>query len=62
MSLKKGAKVRLVQPVIEGEVVGGAFVEDEVQYLVAYTDEHGEPHQRYFPVEKLEEVQPQTES
>ena len=62
MSLKKGAKVRLVQPVIEGEVVGGAFVEDEVQYLVSYTDEHGEPHQRYFSAEKLEEVQQQTES
>lgn len=62
MSLKKGAKVRLVQPVIEGEVVGGAFVEDEVQYLVDYTDENGESHQRYFPAEKLEEVHPQPES
>lgn len=54
MTLKKGNKVRLIQPVIEGDVISGAFVDDEPQYLVEYADEVGEKHQRYFKPEQLE--------
>lgn len=61
MALKTGAQVRVILPVITGEVVGGAFVDGEPQYLVRYTDAEGDLQVRYFPVEKLEEVAQPTE-
>lgn len=55
MALKAGAQVRVILPVITGEVVGGAFVDGEPQYLVRYTDAEGDLQERYFPAEQLEE-------
>lgn len=55
MAIKQGSTVRLITPVIEGEVVGGQFVDGEPQYLVRYTDLEGELQERYFPAESLEE-------
>lgn len=56
MAIKQGSQVRLITPVIAGEVVGGQFVDGEPQYLVRYTDMEGDLQERYFPAEKLEEV------
>lgn len=56
MALRTGAQVRVILPVISGEVVGGSFVDGEPQYLVRYTDAEGDLQERYFPAEKLEEL------
>lgn len=61
MAIKQGSQVRLIVPVIAGEVVGGQFVDGEPQYLVRYTDIEGDVQERYFPADKLEEVAPQAE-
>lgn len=53
LAFKKGDMVRQVVPVIEGEVMTLAIVDDAVQYLVRYTDASGEVHERYFTEEEL---------
>lgn len=54
--LKNGAKVRLVQPVIEGVVLGTETNGDDFGYRVAYQGADGEAHQRFFAVDQVEEV------
>lgn len=54
LAFKKGAKVRQVVPVIEGEVVGQQIIDDEVQYEVAYGGSDGEQHSRFFKESELE--------
>lgn len=50
MTYPKGAKVRQIVPVIEGEVAERRFNEtaDEVEYLIGYATPEGEVHQRWF--------------
>lgn len=58
-TFKKFSKVRLVQPVIEGHIVGGVLGSDgaSVDYEVEYTAPHnGELRRRHFNGEELELV------
>jgi hypothetical protein len=52
---KKGAVVRLVQPVIEGVIVGGKLADggDNIDYVVAYLLPSGEVHERHFSSDEL---------
>lgn len=58
MAIAKGTKVRQIVPVIEGEVK--AFSVDQehgtLQYLVGWTDEDGQYHERYFAAGEVEPV------
>jgi hypothetical protein len=54
IAFKKGAKVRQIVPVIEGEVVDVKIVDGDVQFEVAYTGADGEPHARYFTEDEIE--------
>ncbi len=56
MPLNKGAKVRQVVPVIEGEITERRFNDeaDSMEYLVAFTDAEGEPSERWFTEAQLE--------
>ncbi len=54
--LKPGTKVRLVQPVIEGEVLKPETNGDAFGYRVAYTGPDGESHERFFTQAEIEEV------
>lgn len=56
MPISKGATVRQVVPVIEGEVIDRRFDEasEGMSYLVSYTDADGETHQRWFAEADLE--------
>ena len=58
--MKKGKKVRLIQPVIEGEVVSTRYNEEKegLEHLVEWTGSDGEVHQRWFAESDLEEAQP----
>lgn len=60
--MKAGTQVRLIQPVIQGEVKERRInpADDELEVLVAYTDAEGQPAARWFRPEQLEqlEVQP----
>jgi len=59
--MKAGTQVRLIQPVIQGEVMERRInPDDELEVLVAYTDAEGQPAARWFRPEQLEqlEVQP----
>jgi hypothetical protein len=56
--MKTGTTVRLKQPVIQGEIKARRFNDaDELELLVAWT-ENGEPVERWFAAEQLEEVRP----
>lgn len=56
-TLKKGSKVRLVQPVIEGEVLAAETDSEQFGYRVRYKDPHSEDyHERFFPDSALEEI------
>ena len=54
--MKIGNTVRLIQPVIQGEIVDTTFDKGvgKLQHLVAWTDETGERQQRWFSEEQLE--------
>lgn len=52
--LKKGTQVRLVQPVIVGEVIEATIIDGEVQYRVEYRDANGDTQERFFPAEQIE--------
>lgn len=56
MSISKGTQVRQRVTVIEGTVTDRRLAgeTDEVEYLVAYTDEAGESHERWFLGSQLE--------
>lgn len=58
-TFKKGAAVRLVQPIVAGVVMGGVLSEegDKVDYRVVITLPSGEYHVRSFSGEDLEEVE-----
>lgn len=57
MAMQKGARVRQVSPVIEGEIVDRRFDDaaDGMQYLVSY-EADGETHSRWFAEREVEEV------
>ncbi len=61
MKFKKGDIVRQVVPVIEGEIVSKAIVDDDVQYEVAYIGADGEPHSRFFKEDELKSANPDAE-
>ena len=52
--LKSGTQVSLVQPVISGQVAKAEIVDDEIKYLVAYTDANGQAQERWFSESELE--------
>lgn len=54
MKFKKGDIARQVVPVIEGQIISVAIVDDEVQYELAYTGADGEPHSRFFKEDEIE--------
>lgn len=54
--LKTGTTVRLVQPVVQGEITGASIVDDEVQYKVEYVDANGERQERFFTESVLEVI------
>ena len=54
--LQPGTNVEFVQPTLKGEVVKAAIIDNSIQYLVAYTNDEGVAHERWF---KEDEVQVQ---
>lgn len=56
LKFKSGDDVRQIIHPIEGKIVGKAIVDDDVQYLVEWTDKDGERCQRYFREEEIEGV------
>lgn len=58
-----GSPVRLIQPVVSGEVADTEFDKDanELKHLVTYTSEDGETHSRWFPASQLEANGPKPE-
>lgn len=58
MTFKLTQQVRQKVPVIQGEVIQRRLneVEDQLEYLVAYTDEAGEAHERWFLEKEIEDV------
>jgi len=63
MSFTKGATVRLIQPVIQGEVVGATIDETTLdrRFLVRWTNAEGDTVERYFTEAELEAVEPPAE-
>lgn len=59
--MKKGTPVRLVQPVIKGEIKEAKVIDDDIQYRVEYTGIDGEIHERFFRESELEEIQAETQ-
>lgn len=55
--MKTGNTVRVVQPVISGEIVDTQYNKssNELEHLVSWSDDGGE-HQRWFSEAQLEEV------
>lgn len=58
--MKAGTLVRLIQPVIQGEVKERRInpATDELELLVEWTDADGQAVQRWFDADQLQEVQP----
>lgn len=56
MAHPQGTKVRQVAPAIEGEVKKTRFNEmaDCLEYLVGYTNDQGEAHERWFLESQVE--------
>lgn len=54
--LKKGTPVRLVQPVIQGEVLRVETDGERFGYRVAYRGADGERHERFFGADQIEAV------
>jgi hypothetical protein len=55
-TFKRDDQVRLIQPVIQGTVIKRDIIDDEDMYLVAWTDENGEPQERIFREDQIEAV------
>ena len=51
--LKSGTPVGLVQPTLEGTILEAKIFNEEVQYLVAYTNDEGVPQERWFTEAQL---------
>lgn len=60
MPIAKHSTVRLITPVIEGEVVGADLNPDtlSIRYRVQWTDENGDLQERAFEEAQLEVVAP----
>lgn len=56
MSFKTGDKVRVVPPVIEGEIVGAAVDSEATLLLLVEYQADGQTQQRYFKADQLEAV------
>ena len=57
MTFQLNDSVRVVQPTIEGKVVGAIMGDNfKVKLLVEYAGADGEIHQRYFEQEQLEAI------
>lgn len=58
MAVEIGKKARLIQPVIEGNVIDTEYDKDakSLRHLVEYTDANGEVQTRWFTEAQLEEV------
>lgn len=56
MSFSEGQPVKLKQPTIRGKVVDTRYNKDakELEHLVAYKDQEGEEHTRWFLESDLE--------
>lgn len=54
-----GQQARLIQPVIQGEVIDTRFnkTSGELEHLVSYTDAEGEVQERWFLASNLEAVE-----
>lgn len=57
MAIKRGARVRLVQPIIEGEVLYTEANGDDFGYRVKFKTPDGQEHERFFNVAEIEEVE-----
>lgn len=56
--MKVGTTARLVQPVVQGEIVARRInPADQIEYQLRWTDAAGEQHLRWFLETQLEEVQ-----
>lgn len=56
--MKVGTTARLVQPVVQGEIVARRInPADQIEYQLWWTDAAGEQHLRWFLETQLEEVQ-----
>lgn len=56
MAIKVGSQVRLIQPVVQGEVTAMGTDNASFGFIVRYTDSVGEERERFFAAELLEEV------
>jgi hypothetical protein len=54
--LKKQTPVRQIVRPIEGIIADQALHDGELRYLVEYTGDDGETHQRWFEQSEVEEV------
>lgn len=57
--MKTGTTARLIQPVIQGEVVARRITaDDQIEYQLRWVDAAGEEQLRWFAEAQLEEVRP----
>lgn len=56
MSVTIGQQARLIQPVVQGEVLDTRYNKDarQLEHLLSYTDQSGETQQRWFLESDLE--------
>lgn len=54
--LKKFTKVEFVQPTLKGEILDQQIFNDVINYLVEYSNDEGETHQRWFEESQIVEV------
>lgn len=54
--LKQGTPVEFVQPNLKGSIVKTEIIDDGIQYLVEYTNDEGDTHQRWFKETEIQEV------
>jgi hypothetical protein len=53
-AFKKGDTVKQIVPIIQGQVITLGIIDDEVQFLVEWTNAEGHVEQRYFKEEEIE--------
>jgi len=58
MPLEIGRTAKLIQPVIQGEIIDTEYDKDakELRHLLNWTDEDGQQQTRWFMASQLEEV------
>lgn len=54
--MEEGMIVKLVQPIIKGQITDTRYNKDakSLEHLVSYTDENGQPQERWFVESQLE--------